>query len=146
VPHPPMPFSIGLGVVLANIQPETMPAKKPAAGVRKALEVTEELELTVTGRVSGDPSTRPVWFVVTGKNIFLIPVSGSDSRWYQNVLANPQVTLAADDGVKWTAAAKPISDPAKVHEVVEMFWRKYGTSDIEQYYKKTDVAVTVPLP
>ena len=119
--------------------------KKPAADVRKALEGAEELELTVTGRISGEPSTRPVWFVVKGRTLFLVPVTGSDSHWYQNVLANPTVTLSAGR-LRWTAPAKPITDPVKVHGVAEMFQEKYGASEIKTYYTKLDVAAAVPLP
>lgn len=110
----------------------------------KALQDTDELELTVIGRASGRRSTRPVWFVHEGDAIYLVPVTGSDSEWLKNVKANPEVTLGAR-GVTWTAKATPITDPAQVHEVVEKFRAKYGSAEIKKYYSKLDVAVKVPL-
>ena len=115
-----------------------------AADFVKALQGTEEIELTVTGRVSGKKSTRPVWFVLEGKTLYLLPVQGSDSEWYKNVLKHPTVTLAAEEA-KWTGKAAPIMDPAKVHDVVESFRTKYGAGEVKKYYTKLDVAVKVPV-
>jgi len=110
----------------------------------KALDDTEEVELTVTGRVTGRKSSRPVWFVKEGGTLYLLPVKGSDSAWYQNVLRHPTIGLRAD-GVTATARATPITDPAAVREVVEKFRAKYGADNVRKYYSKFDVAVRVPL-
>ena len=83
-----------------------------AADFVKGLQGTEEIELAVTGRVSGKKSTRPVWFVLEGNTLYLLPVQGSDT-----------VTLAAEEA-RWTGKAAPIMDPAKVHDVVESFRTK----------------------
>jgi deazaflavin-dependent oxidoreductase (nitroreductase family) len=110
----------------------------------RALKDADEIELGVVGRVSGRRSTRPVWFVSDDDALYLLPVSGSDSQWYKNVLAHPEVTLSAG-GVTWTARAEPITDPVRVHDVVERFRAKYGASEVKKYYSKFDVAVRVPL-
>jgi hypothetical protein len=47
----------------------------------KALESSREIELTVTGRRSGREISFPVWFVREGERLYLVPVTGSDSRW-----------------------------------------------------------------
>jgi hypothetical protein len=44
---------------------------------------TNEIELTTTGRTSGRESSRPVWFLRQGENLYLLPVTGSDSQWVQ---------------------------------------------------------------
>ena len=115
-----------------------------ASDFAKALQKTDEIELTVTGRVSGKKSTRPVWFVLEGKTLYLLPVQGSDSEWYKNVLKHPAVTLAAK-GARWTGKTVPITDPAKVHDVVERFRTKHGAGEVKKCYTKLDVAVKVPL-
>jgi len=51
-----------------------------------ALKKDREIELTVTGRKSGKPISRPVWFVLREKELLLLPVTGTDSEWYKNVL------------------------------------------------------------
>jgi hypothetical protein len=78
-----------------------------------ALKETEEIDLSVTGRVSGRKTTRPVWFVQEGEKLYLVPVSGSDSEWYKNALKNSTVTLTANE-ITYTTKVRPIKDPAKV--------------------------------
>jgi hypothetical protein len=61
--------------------------------LKNALQHTNEIELTVTGRTSGRESSRPVWFVQEGEKLFLLPVGGSDSNWFQNVLKTSAVEV-----------------------------------------------------
>jgi hypothetical protein len=110
----------------------------------KALKSADEVELTVTGRVSGRHTSRPVWFVQEGRTLYLLPVTGSDSDWYKNVLKTPTISLAAN-GVRWTAEATPITNAAHVRDVVDKFRAKYGTGEVKKYYSKFDVVVTVSL-
>lgn len=112
--------------------------------LKKALASTDEIELTVTGRVTGRQISRPVWFVQEGDTLYLLPVTGSDSEWYKNVLKHPTISIAAGRAT-WTGKAIPITDPAKVHEVVDKFRAKYGPGEVKKYYSKFDVAVKVPL-
>jgi len=111
---------------------------------KKSLTSTRELEITVTGRQSGHQISLPVWFVHEGDTLYLLPVKGSDSQWYKNILRNPSMTISAD-GTKITATPKPITDLVKVREVVEKFRAKYGAADVQRYYSKFDVAVEVRL-
>jgi deazaflavin-dependent oxidoreductase (nitroreductase family) len=110
----------------------------------RALQDTHEIELTVTGRRTGHKTSRPVWFVQDGEALYLLPVKGSDSEWFKNVLEHPTVTLSAD-GAEWTAQATPITDPGRVRAVVETFRAKYGADEVAKYYTKFDVALQVPL-
>jgi deazaflavin-dependent oxidoreductase (nitroreductase family) len=107
-----------------------------------ALPSTKELELTTTGRTSGLAISHPVWFVQQGETLYLLPVGGADSQWYKNVLKTPTIRLAAGK-TKHSARATPITDPAKVQEVVERFRTKYGARDVQAYFPKREVAVEV---
>jgi deazaflavin-dependent oxidoreductase (nitroreductase family) len=111
---------------------------------RKSLEASREIELTVTGRTSGREISNPVWFVQEGEKLYLVPVRGSDADWYKNVLKTPTIRLAAG-GAQLSANASPISDAAKVDQVLDKFRAKYGAQDVDAYYPKQDVAVEVPL-
>lgn len=103
-----------------------------------------EIDLTVTGRKSGQPSSRPVWFVLEGKELYLLPVQGSDTQWYKNVLKNQKVRIDAG-GVKAEITARPISGANEVKAVVEKFRAKYGAGDVKKYYSKFDVAVIAAM-
>jgi hypothetical protein len=71
-------------------------------------------------------------------------VSGSDSEWYRNLLKNPTIVVSAK-GAMLSAKARPITDRARVRDLVEKFRAKYGADDVKKYYSKFDVAVEVPL-
>src|SRR5438876_12161316 len=114
------------------------------AEVKKALKNTDEIEITVTGRVSGRRISNPVWFVQEGNNLYLLPVNGSDSDWYKNILKTPRMSLAAN-GEEWSAEVRVITDQATVRDIVEKFKDKYGADQVKKYYSKFDVAVEVPL-
>jgi deazaflavin-dependent oxidoreductase (nitroreductase family) len=116
-----------------------------AGNLTTALQETNEITITVTGRVTGRQISVPVWFVADDGKVYLLPVHGSDSDWYKNMLRNPAMQLAAD-GASITATATPITDPADVRTVVEKFRAKYGADQIAAYYPKTDVAEEVDVP
>jgi hypothetical protein len=110
----------------------------------QALERTEEITLTVTGRSSGREIFHPVWFVQERRTLYLLPVSGSDSAWFKNVVKTPTIRLAAGRATL-TARAKPVRDRARLRDVVEKFRAKYGVDEVKKYYSKFDVAVEVAL-
>jgi hypothetical protein len=100
----------------------------------------KQIELSVTGRTSGRTISRLVWFVLDGDTLYLLPVSGSDTQWYKNVLHDPRISISAR-GENGEYSVTPITDPAEVKAVVEKFREKYGAGDVKKYYSKLDVAV-----
>lgn len=113
--------------------------------LKNRLSRANEITITVTGRKSGRAISIPVWFVLEGDTLYLLPVQGSDTQWYQNVLKNPAMHVEAQ-----SAAAEfkvvPVTDAAQVKSVVEKFRSKYGAGDVKTYYSKFDVAVRAPMP
>jgi deazaflavin-dependent oxidoreductase (nitroreductase family) len=103
-----------------------------------------EIHLSVTGRKTGKMITNPVWFVAEGNKLYLLPVQGSDTQWFQNVLKNPSIQVEARDA-KEKLKAVPTSDEAVVKSVVEKFREKYGVADVKKYYSKFDVAVLADI-
>jgi deazaflavin-dependent oxidoreductase (nitroreductase family) len=112
--------------------------------LKERLKRYRQLRLTVIGRKSGRPLSRPVWFVVEGDSLYLLPVQGSDTQWYQNVLKNPAIRVSAR-GVEGQFHTIPITDHQGVMSVVEKFRHKYGESDVKKYYSKFDVAVRAKI-
>ena len=103
-----------------------------------------EIKITVIGRKSGHKISIPVWFVLEGEKLYLLPVQGSDTHWYRNVLKNPSIRVDAR-GVGAEIPATPMTNARAVKSVVEKFREKYGTQDVKKYYSKFDVAVVVEL-
>jgi len=109
------------------------------------LEGAEELQLTVKGRRSGKDIPRPVWFALREKReILLLPVKGSSSQWYKNILKNPLVRISVA-GETHGGRLQTITERGRVLEVVELFRKKYGAGDVKRYYSKLDVAARLPL-
>jgi deazaflavin-dependent oxidoreductase (nitroreductase family) len=110
----------------------------------KDLNTTNEIDLTVRGRKSGQDTSRPVWFVHEDDKLYLLPVQGSDTNWYRNVLKNPNVKISAQRQ-ELSGKARTITDDKKVKEIVEKFRSKYGNSDVQKYYSKFDVGIEFSL-
>jgi deazaflavin-dependent oxidoreductase (nitroreductase family) len=119
-----------------------MPTQNDA--LKDRLSQSSEITISVTGRKSGRTVSIPVWFVLENDNLWLLPVQGSDTQWYKNVLSNPKIRINAGD-VEGEFKAIPITDAKQVSSVVEKFRAKYGASDVKKYYSKFDVAVLVPM-
>jgi deazaflavin-dependent oxidoreductase (nitroreductase family) len=103
-----------------------------------------QIKLTVIGRKSGQTISIPVWFVLEGEKLYLLPVQGSDTQWYRNVLKNPSIRIDAR-GAEQEFRAKPITEAKAVKSVIERFREKYGAGDVKKYYSKFDAAVFVEL-
>ena len=117
---------------------------KQTDDLKDRLSRSREITITVTGRKSGRPVSIPVWCVFENGKLHLLPVSGSDTQWYKNVLKNPQIRIEAGDA-KAQPKVAPITDPKQVSSIVEKFRAKYGPSDVKKYYSKFDVAVVADL-
>jgi deazaflavin-dependent oxidoreductase (nitroreductase family) len=116
-----------------------MPASKDS--LKDRLARYRQIRISVIGRKSGRTIAVPVWFVLEGSNkLYLLPVQGSDTQWYRNVLHNPKIRISAR-GKEEELRAKPISDAKVVKSVIEAFRAKYGAEDVKKYYSKFDVAV-----
>ena len=104
----------------------------------------KEITISVIGRKSGRKILIPVWFVLGSDELHLLPVAGSETQWYKNVLKNPSMGIDAR-GVGAEFRAVPVTDAKAVKAVVEIFREKYGAGDVKKYYSGLDVAVVVKL-
>jgi len=118
-----------------------MPATKDA--LKDRLSRSREINITVTGRKSGRTISIPVWFVFENDKLYLLPVKGSDTHWYRNVLKDPTIRIDAR-GAEAEVKAVPVTNAKEVASVVEKFRAKYGT-DVKEYYSKFDVAVVAQI-
>jgi deazaflavin-dependent oxidoreductase (nitroreductase family) len=117
---------------------------KPKDDLKERLARYREIKTSVIGRKSGKTISNPVWFVAEGDTLYLLPVHGSETQWYKNVLKNPTIRIDAR-GAEAGFQAKPTTDAKVVKSVVEKFREKYGAADVKKYYSKFDVAVVMEL-
>ena len=119
-----------------------MPARNDT--LKDRLFRSREINISVIGRKSGRTISNPVWFVLDEDKLYLLPVEGSDTQWYKNVLKNPSIRIEAADA-EAEFEAIPITDATRVSSVVQKFRDKYGAGDVRKYYSKFDVAVLAQM-
>lgn len=112
--------------------------------VYRKLNKASEIMLSVKGIKTRKQIPRPVWFSFEGNTLYLLPVEGSDTQWYKNVLADPEFKISVDDTEIFTTG-KPIADLARVIEIAQKFRSKYGEGNIKKYYPKINVGVEVVI-
>jgi deazaflavin-dependent oxidoreductase (nitroreductase family) len=112
--------------------------------IKDRLARYHQIKISVIGRKSGKTIAIPVWFALEGEKLYLLPVQGSETQWYKNVLKNPSIRIDAR-GVEGEFRAKPVTDAKAVKSVVDKFREKYGAEDVKKYYSKFDIAVVMKI-
>nr|BBH92304.1 hypothetical protein KTA_05030 [Thermogemmatispora argillosa] len=112
--------------------------------MRAALQRRSEIEITVKGRSSGRAYTYPVWFILEGEALYLLPVRGTETGWYKNLRQAPTLQVRAGQQT-FATDVRLIEDQDRVAAITERFREKYGARQIQAYYPLINVAVEVPL-
>ena len=70
------------------------------------------IDITTTGRASGEPRRLEIWYHVVDGRYYITGRPGPRS-WYANLLANPQLTfhLKQSTQADLPATARPVTDP-----------------------------------
>ena len=86
--------------------------------VRSALGVDELIDITTTGRSSGQPRRIEIWFHVIEDAVYLSSMPGKRS-WNANLVANPGFTFHFKQSLVRDVAARAtaITDPAIKRDV-----------------------------
>lgn len=108
--------------------------------LQERLERYRQIKLTVTGRKTGQKISVPVWFIISDGKLYLLPVHGSDTQWYRNILKNPSIRVDAR-GEEAEFRVTPVKEAESVKAIITKFREKYGAGDVKKYYSKFDVAV-----
>src|SRR5258707_12334983 len=109
----------------------TKPTRSDA--LKDRLSRSREINIAVTGRKSGRTISIPVWFVSEDNKLYLLPVTGSDTQWYKNVLKNPSIQIEARDA-KAELKVAPVKAAKQVSSIVEKFAAKSVASDVQKTY------------
>lgn len=94
--------------------------------VRRALENDLVIDITTTGRKTGRPSRKEIWFHNVDGQLY---ITGSPGRrdWYANLVANPKFTfhLKRSTRADLPARATPILDKAKRREILQKIHQRF---------------------
>jgi len=88
-------------------------------------------EVLIETSSSGKTVSTVIWVARSGEDLFVRSVNGDGGRWYQRVLANPEVALVADD-VRVEFLAMPAADPESVARASAGLAAKYSGRSLER--------------
>jgi len=103
------------------------PATPEVAAALTRVKDRSSIELTTTGRRTGKPHIRPVWFVVSGNKILLQAGHDGKTDWYEYLEKTPAVSLRCGNYTFRGRAARLI-DPTQVEDVHRLFLKKYTSA------------------
>ena len=98
--------------------------------VQEALEKDLVIDITTTGRTSGQPRRVEIWFHNLDGALYITGLPGSRG-WYANILADPRMTfhLKATAQADLPARATPVTDLAEKRRIMHRICTKQNTLD-----------------
>ena len=117
-------------------------------GIKAALERDRTIDITTTGRRTGQPRRIETWFYNVDGRVFL---SGTPGRrdWYANLAAKPEFVFHLKQSTRadLPARARLVTDPAERREIVEGIFRTRAASgDVDRWVEGSPIAEVVFEP
>ncbi len=117
--------------------------------IKHALANDRVIDITTTGRQSGQPRRKEIWFHNVDGRLYITGMPGKRD-WYANLVANPSFTfhLKQSATADLAARARPITDPDERLLVLTPILAKLGRSDKMADWMADSplVAVTIDEP
>ena len=88
--------------------------------------------LTVTGRKTGRPRTRPVRAVRRDDTLYAVALLGERSDWLRNARAKPEITVKLGSR-RFEARVRELADPAEQEAAADLFVREVVRFDYVDY-------------
>ena len=111
-------------------------------GLGWLLGLTTFMVLTTRGRKSGLPRHVVLEFRRHGSRYYVVSGWGTRPQWYQNLLADPYVTIQHGRQTL-RARAVPVNDPAEALRAVHLFSRSTRVHDILLSSMSTETAINL---
>jgi deazaflavin-dependent oxidoreductase (nitroreductase family) len=90
----------------------------------RAVADASTVELTTTGRTSGQPRAVEIWFVLDDDRLYVQSGKGGTTDWYRNLTANPAVSLRIGS-LALRGRARPIDAASETARIHALFEQKY---------------------
>ena len=118
--------------------------------IRDALSIDMVVDITTTGRRTGDPRRIEIWCHLMDGQLYLAASPGPRS-WYANLYANPNVTLHLKDDVKADIPVRacPITAEAERRDVftrlsAQSAFRQGQGLDVETWVRGSKLVELIP--
>ena len=95
--------------------------------IKQALAKDRVIDMTTTGRASGQPRRKETWFHNIDGQVYLTGTPGKRD-WYANMVANPAFTFHLKESVTadLAAQARPVTEPDERQRVMARILRNIG--------------------
>ena len=102
------------------------------AAIENALRTDRTIDITTTGRTSGEPRRIEIWFHRTPEDRYFITGRPGRRAWYANLLANPELTFHLKESAQadLPATARVITDAAEKEAVLRSLPWIQGNADV----------------
>ncbi|MCA9824209.1 MAG: nitroreductase family deazaflavin-dependent oxidoreductase [Dehalococcoidia bacterium] len=102
------------------------------AAIENALRTDRTIDITTTGRTSGEPRRIEIWFHRTPEGRYFITGRPGRRAWYANLLANPDLTFHLKESAQadLPATARVITDAAEKEAVLRSLPWIQGNADV----------------
>jgi deazaflavin-dependent oxidoreductase (nitroreductase family) len=117
-------------------------------GVQQALGHGHTIDITTTGRHSGEPRRVEIVFFNFGGRLYIsgMPNPNRERAWLHNLRANPNLTFHLKQGVTadLAATAREVTDPAERRAVLEKVARVWRRDAAEMERSSPLIEVVIP--
>ena len=95
------------------------------ADISRALEQDRTIDITTTGKKTGQPRRKEIWFHNLDGRLFITGTPGRRD-WYANLVARPEFTFHLKESVQadLPAVATPIFDESQRREIIAGIFSK----------------------
>ncbi len=115
--------------------------------IRAALRQGQVIDITTTGRKSGEPRRLEIVFHVFDGRIFIsgMPRADRERAWLQNLRSDPRLTFHLKNGpiADLPATARVIEDPVERHEILAKIARVWRRDPVEMEAHSPLIEVTI---
>jgi len=111
--------------------------------LEKALQNDLVIDITTTGRASGEPRTVEIWYHRIGGRYYITGWPGRRG-WYANLLEDPRfvITFTRSSNLTLTAVAQPITEPALRRQIIDAVFEIEGGrahGDIDEWVESSPI-------
>lgn len=114
--------------------------------IGRALDTDRTIDITTTGRMSGEPRRIEIWFFKVGEKIYLTGTPGTRS-WYANLQSYPNFVfhLKGSTNADLDAIARPVDDDLERQTVLSAIVTRLLEEGDEVEYKLEEWLSKSPL-
>ena len=114
--------------------------------IRRALSRGHLIDLTTTGRKTGQPRRIELVFHAIDGRVYISGMPGFPRSWLANIRANPRVTFHLKGPVTadLPATAREITEPTERRRVMEQVARNWQRTDVDRMMIQSPLIEVIP--